>query len=102
MITIEKTYGVRGTENDETLMRLQEVIALSKNQYGWVGKAIIDTEKITFYKFGMKLGLARHSTNGFVVNEMGIIRHVGYIVPEIQDRQVLTDVYRLFGKRCPF
>ena len=102
MITIEKTYGVRGTENDETLMRLQEVIALSKNQYGWVGKAVIDTEKITFYKFGMKLGLARHSTNGFVVNEMGIIRHVGYIVPEIQDRQVLTDVYRLFGKRCPF
>lgn len=102
MITIEKTYGVRGAENDETLMRLQEVIALSKNQYGWVGKAVIDTEKITFYKFGMKLGLARHSTNGFVVNEMGIIKHVGYIVPEIQDRQVLTDVYRLFGKRCPF
>ena len=102
MITIEKTYGVRGAENDETLMRLQEVIALSKNQYGWVGKAVIDTEKITFYKFGMKLGLARHSTNGFVVNEMGIIRHVGYIVPEIQDRQVLTDVYSLFGKRCPF
>lgn len=102
MITIEKTYGVRGAENDETLMRLQEVIALSKTQYGWVGKAVIDTEKITFYKFGMKLGLARHSTNGFVVNEMGIIKHVGYIVPEIQDRQVLTDVYRLFGKRCPF
>ena len=51
MITIEKTYGVRGVANDETLMRLQEVIALSKNQYGWVGKAVIDTEKITFYKF---------------------------------------------------
>lgn len=102
MITIEKTYGLRDAADDETLMRLQEVIALSKNQYGWVGKAIIDTEKITFKKFGMTLGIARHSTNGFVVNESGIIRHIGYIVPEIQDRQVLTDVYRLFGKRCPF
>lgn len=98
MITIEKTYGVRGVADEETLMRLQEVIALSKNQYGWVGKAVIDAEKITFYKFGMKLGVARHSTNGFVVNESGIIRHVGYIVPEVHDRQVLADVYKLFGK----
>lgn len=102
MITIEKTYGVRDAEDDETLMRLQEVIALSKKQYGWVGKAVIDTEKITFYKFGMKLGLARHSTNGFVVSEQGVIRHIGNIVPEIQDRQVLTDVYKLFGKSCSF
>lgn len=102
MISIEKTYGVRDAADDETLMRLQEVIALAVQQYGWVGKAVIDAEKITFYKFGLKLGLARHSTNGFVVNEQGVIRHVGYMIPEIQDRQVLTDVYRLFGKRCPF
>lgn len=101
MITIEKTYGVRGAADDVTLFRLQEVIALSKDQYGWVGKAVIDTEKITFYKFGLKLGLARHSTNGFVVNENGIIRNIGSIVPALQDRQVLTDVYRLFGKKCP-
>ncbi len=101
-MTIEKTYGVRGVANDETLLRLQEVIALSKNQYGWVGKAVIDTEKITFYKFGLKLGIARHATNGFVVNEDGIIRHTGFLIPEVQDRQVLTDVYNLFGKRCPF
>lgn len=102
MITIEKTHGLRDAADDETLMRLQEVIALSKNQYGWVGKAVIDTEKITFYKFGLKLGIARHSTNGFVVNEQGIIRHVGYLIPEIHDRQVLTDIYQLFGKRCQF
>lgn len=102
MITIKKTFGVQGAADDETLLRLQEVIALSKTQFGMVGKAVIDTEKITFYKFGMKLGQARHSTNGFVVNEEGIIRHIGVIIPEIQDRQVLTDVYSLFGKRCPF
>lgn len=102
MITIEKTYGIRDAYDDTTLLRLQEVIALSIDQYGWVGKAVIDSEKITFYKFGLKLGLARHSTNGFVVNESGVIRHIGYIVPAIQDRQVLTDVYKLFGKRCPY
>lgn len=102
MITIEKTFGVQGVNDDITLLRLQEVIALAKDQYGWVGKAIIDTEKITFYKFGLKLGIARHSTNGFVVNEEGIIRHVGFIVPAVQDREVLTNIYRLFGKRCPF
>lgn len=102
MITIKKTYGVRGVADDETLLRLQEVIALSKKQFGMVGKVIIDTEKITCYKFGMKLGQARHSTNGFVVNEEGIIRHIGFIIPEVLDRQVLTDLYVLFGKRCPF
>lgn len=101
MITIEKTYGVRGVEDDTTLLRLQELIALSRNNYP-VGKAIIDTEKITFYKFGLKLGICRLSTNGLVVNEEGIIRNVGYIIPEIQDRQVLTDLYRLFDKRCPY
>lgn len=102
MITIEKTYGVRGVEDDVTLLRLQELIALSKQQYGWVGKAVIDTEKITFYKFGLKLGYSRFATNGLVINEYGIIRNVGFIVPEVQDRQVLTDIYNLFGMRCPF
>ena len=55
MIKIEKTFGVRGVENDRTLIRLQELIALSKDTYGWVGKVVIDTEKITAYKFGLKL-----------------------------------------------
>lgn len=102
MITIEKTYGVTGAANDITLMRIQEVIALAKKQYGWVGKAVIDAEKITFYKFGLKLGIARHATNGFVVNEDGVIRHVGIIIPIVQDGQILTDVYKVFGKKFPF
>lgn len=102
MITIQKSYGVRGAADDETLLRLQEVIADSKKEFGWVGKAVIDAEKIIFYKFGLKLGLARHHTNGLVVDENGIIRYVGFLAPEIMDREILTDVYTLFGKRCPY
>lgn len=77
MIKIEKTYGVRGVYNDLTLVRLQELISLAKQQYGLVGKAVIDTEKITYYKFGLKLGIMRLATNGLVVNEYGIIRDLG-------------------------
>ena len=102
MITVQKTYGVQGVEDDITLVRIQELIALSKQQCGWVGKAIIDPEKITFYKFGLKLGISRLATNGLVVNECGIIRNVGLIIPEVHDMQVLRDVYELFGKRLPY
>lgn len=97
MIKIEKTYGVRGVSNHSTLIRLQELIALAKQQYGWVGKAVIDTEKITYYKFGLKLGLCRFATNGLVVNEEGIIRDCGMSYPEIMDRQILTDLCVLFN-----
>ena len=102
MITVQKTYGVQGVEDNITLVRIQELIALSKQQFGWVGKAIIDPEKITFYKFGLKLGISRLATNGLVVNECGIIRNVGLIIPEVHDMQVLRDVYELFGKRLPY
>ena len=102
MITVQKTYGAQGVEDDITLVRIQELIALSKQQFGWVGKAIIDPEKITFYKFGLKLGISRLATNGLVVNECGIIRNVGLIIPEVHDMQVLRDVYELFGKRLPY
>ena len=89
MITIQKSFGVQGVADYDTLIRLQELIALSRNQYP-VGKAIIDTEKITFYKFGL------------VVNEQGIIRYCGYMIPEVQDRQVMTDICILFGVKCNF
>ena len=55
MITIEKTYGVRGVSDYQTLVRLQELISLAKEKYGFVGKAVIDAEKISYYKFGLKL-----------------------------------------------
>ena len=102
MITIEKTYGVKAVENDLTMVRLQELIALAKRQYGWVGKAVIDTEKIMYTKFGLKLGLSRLSTNGLVVSENGIIRYDGFLNPIVYDKLILRDLYRLFGKKCPF
>ena len=102
MIKIEKTYGVRGVSDDLTLSRLQELISLAKQQYGLVGKAVIDTEKITYYKFGLKLGFHRFATNGLVVNENGIIRDCGISFPEIIDRQVLTDLCVLFNIKAKF
>lgn len=102
MIKIEKTYGVRGVYNDLTLVRLQELISLAKQQYGLVGKAVIDTEKITYYKFGLKLGIMRLATNGLVVNEYGIIRDLGMFFPKIIDRQVLTDLCILFNIKINF
>ena len=101
MIKLEKTYGVQSVADDITLVRIQELIALSTKQYP-VGKAVIDTEKITFTKFGLKMGFARFTTNGLVVNGAGIIRYCGTMMPKIEDRQILTDVYNLFGMRCPF
>lgn len=100
-MTIEKTYGVRDVADDMTLVRLQELIALYKEKVP-IGKVVIDTEKITFYKFGLKTGIQRFATNGILVNEMGVIRTNGLIIPEIWDRQILTEVYKLFGKSCPF
>lgn len=102
MIKIEKTYGVRGVSDDLTLVRLQELISLAKQQYGLVGKAVIDTEKITYYKFGLKLGFSRFATNGLVVNENGIIRNCGMSFPKIIDRQILTDLCVLFNMRINF
>ena len=102
MIKIEKTYGIKGVSDYETLIRLQELISLAKQQYGLVGKAVIDAEKITYYKFGLKLGFQRFATNGLVVNENGIIRDCGISFPEIIDRQILTDLCVLFNMKINF
>lgn len=102
MIKIEKTYGVRGVADYQTLIRLQELISLAKQQYGLVGKAVIDAEKITYYKFGLKLGIHRFATNGLVVNEEGIVRDCGTFIPDVIDRQVLTDLCVLFNMNANF
>lgn len=99
---IEKTFGIRGVADYQTLVRIQEIIALAKQQYGWVGKAIIDPEKITYYKFGLKLGLSPHVTNGLLVNEFGIIRDVSIYTPEVLDRPILTDLCILFNINANF
>ena len=101
MIKLEKTLGVRGVANDITIFRIQEIIAIEKERLGFVGKVVIDTEKISFYKFGLKLGICRFAPNGLVVNEEGIVRHAGIDVPVIYDKELLRGLYTLFGKSCP-
>lgn len=101
MIKIEKTYGVRGLANDKTFIRLQELIHLYNAQLS-IGKVKIDTEQLTFYKFMLKVGLARFATNGLVVNEDGIIRDCSLEYPIIYDKQVLKSLYDLFNVRFPF
>lgn len=101
MISIEKTYGVRGVANDKTLLRLEELITGYRHQCP-IGKVLIDTEKMTFYKFGLKMGICRFATNGLVVNEEGIIRDVSFENPIIEDKQVLRTLFKLFNRHCPF
>ena len=100
MVKIEKTYGVRGVSDYSTLVRLQELIALFMQPLGFAGKAVIDTEKITYSKWHIKFGIHRFSTNGLVVNEDGIIRDCGIYVPEVIDRQILTDLCVLFNMKA--
>lgn len=101
MIKIEKTYGVRGVANDKTIIRLEELISIYKQQCP-IGKVIIDTEKITFYKFGLKMGIMRFASNGLVVDEEGIIKDYGLEMPIIRDKEVLRTLYTLFNRHYPF
>ncbi|MBD5198776.1 MAG: hypothetical protein HDS83_00095 [Bacteroidales bacterium] len=94
---IEKTFGISGVADSQTLIRLQELIALAKQQYGWVGKAIIDPEKITYYKFGLKLGISPLAANGLLVNEVGIIRDYSIEIPQIINSEILTDLCIIFN-----
>lgn len=105
MITIKKTFGVQGAANDMTLIKIQEIIAEFKETTP-CGKVVIDSEQITFYKFGLKVGRARLAPNGLVVNEQGIISYNGLrtpdLIPVIKDKQLLKDLYILFNARWPF
>ena len=101
MITIEKTYGVRDVANDKTLIRLQELIHIYQEQCP-IGKFIIDTEKLTFYKFRLKMGICRFATNGLVVNEEGVVRDCGSDFPVIYDKTILKTLYQLFNRPYPF
>ena len=58
MITFKKTEGVQ-TSNHKTCIWIQEVILDFKRQTNSpIGKVVIDAEKITFYKFGIVMGIA--------------------------------------------
>ena len=93
-MTVIKTPGVQFSDHI-TCVRLQEIILGYKAQCP-VGKVLIDAEKITFYKFGLKLGLARHSVNGIIYNN-GYLSYSGLVTPVIEDTMLCNQLFDLFN-----
>lgn len=94
-MTITKTAGVVYADY-RTCLRIQELIVGYMRQCP-VGKVSIDAEKITFYKFGLKLGIARFSVNGIIYSN-GCIMYAGMEEPEIEDRDICNMLFELFGR----
>lgn len=96
---IEKTQGVISS-NHKTCIRIQEIIVDCKKQWP-IGKVVIDAEKMTFYKLGLKMGIARHSVNGIIYND-GNLSYAGIDSPVIMDKSLCIDLFKLFGLNNPF
>lgn len=94
---IEKTQGVQSA-NELTCARLQEIILGYKQQCP-ISKVIIDAEKITCYKFGLKMGVARHAANGIIYNN-GNLSYEGLAswgFPMIEDTTMYKQLLVLFN-----
>ena len=98
MITIKKTQGVQ-TSNHMTCIWIQEGILDFKKQCP-TSKVVIDAEKINFYKFGLPMGLARHSTSGLIYNN-GHLHYAGFQTPIIRDRDMCVSLFKLFNLNNP-
>lgn len=94
MVTIKKSQGVL-TADHITCVRLQEIIVDAQHMWP-VGKVLIDAEKITFYKFNLKMGLSRHAVNGIVYNN-GNLSYQGTDFPMVRDTTILQQVLLLFN-----
>ncbi len=96
MITITKTEGVQ-TSNRLTCIWIQEVILDFKQTVKCpVGKVVIDAEKMTFYKFGLVMGVARHSTAGMVYAN-GNLFYAGKETPTVKDNSICLELFKLFN-----
>ena len=93
-MTIEKTQGVL-TADQLTCVRLQEVIFGFKQQFT-VFNVVFDAEKMTFFKFGLKVGIARHSAIGIVYNN-GNLSYEGMDFPTVRDTVILNQLLALFN-----
>lgn len=95
-MTITKTQGVQ-TSNHQTCIWIQEVILDFKETVKCpVGKVVIDAEKITFYKFGLIMGVARHSTAGMVYS-IGNLSYTGIETPVVKDKSLCIELFNLFN-----
>ena len=101
MMTIKKNQGVQ-TSNHLTCTWIQEVILDFKQTVKCpIGKVVIDAEKITFYKFGLVMGVARHSTAGLVYSN-GHLNYEGKELPVMKDEALCIELFKLFNLRNPF
>lgn len=94
MITITKSQGIL-TADQVTCVRLQEIIVGAKAEFP-VGKVLIDAEKITYYKFNLKMGITRHSVSGIVYNN-GNLSYKGTHFPVVRDTTMLQQLLLLFN-----
>lgn len=100
-MTITKTQGVQ-TSNHLTCTWIQEVILdFKENVKCPVGKVVIDAEKMTFYKFGLVMGVARHSTAGMVYAN-GNLSYAGTETPVMKDESLCVELFNLFNLNNPF
>ena len=96
---IEKTQGVISA-NHGVCIRIQEIILDCKEMWP-IGKVVIDAEKMTFYKWGLKMGIARHSVNGIVYNN-GNLSYANIIdTPVIRDKSLCIELFNVFNLNNP-
>lgn len=96
---IEKTQGVISS-NHKACIRIQEIILDCKERWP-IGKVVIDAEKMTFYKLGLKMGIARHSVNGIVYNN-GNLSCTNIDTPVIRDKSLCIELFKVFNLNNPF
>jgi hypothetical protein len=101
MITFKKSEGVQ-TSNHKTCVWIQEIIYdFKRHTNAPIGKVVIDAEKITFYKFGLVMGIARHSTSGMVYSN-GYLKYEGIENPCVIDKRMCIELFKLFNLSNPF
>lgn len=97
---IEKTPGVK-TADHATCIRIQEIIMGYKEQCPYIGKVVIDAEKITYYKFRLALAVSRLSVNGIIYND-GRLSCATIFTPVVYDESLCIELFKLFGLSNPF
>lgn len=98
MVTFKKSQGVQRADH-LTCIRIQELILDAKPQILF-GKVLIDAEKITFYKFGLVMGIVRHSTSGLIYAN-GELSYAGLGFPKVRDLDVCVELFKLFNLGFP-
>ena len=99
MICIEKS-GYYLVSDDMTVVKLQELVFCSTARLKKVGKIVLDREKISFYRFGLKLAVCRYSANNIIIDS-DELKYTGSDAPEIFSQELLGILFKLYGRTVP-